>query len=259
MLMPLRGAIAQTGETLITPAPASAPAQEYLLGAGDVIDVFVVGRDDFKQRTQIASDGTVRLPLIGTVQASDRSTRQLEQEVASLLKRGGYFSNPEVAVAVVTASSRYVIVLGAVGSPGLVTIDRAYRVSEILARVGGVRDSAADYVVLSNANAKEQRLPLTGITTVGSMSDDPYVSPGDKLYVPSAELFYVYGQVNAPGVYTLLKDMTLRKALARGGGLSPAGSEKSVKVYRDGVQIKRFDLGAMIKPGDVIVVGERFF
>lgn len=249
MLMPLTTAMAQ--------APAAA-VQGYVLGPGDVIEVSVIGRDDFRRRAQIGPDGTIKLPLIGSVKASERSPQEFEQDVAVLLQQGGFFAKADVSVEIVTYASRYVIVLGAVGSPGLVPVDRAYRVSEILARVGGVRDGAADYVVLSPSTAKEQRLPIVQIAT-GSAERDPVVAPGDKIYVPAAETFFVYGQVNAPGVYPLLADMTLRKALARGGGLSPSGSERGVKVYRDGVEMKRVDLGAAIQPGDVIVVGERFF
>lgn len=252
MLVPAVAAVAQ-GSTA-----AVAPIQGYVLGPGDVVEVSVIGRDDFKRRTQIAPDGTIKLPMIGSIKASERSPQELEQDVAMLLQRGGFFAKADVSVEVVTYASRYVIVLGAVGTPGLVPVDRSYRVSEILARVGGVKEGAAEYVVLSPTSAPERRLPLIQVAT-GSGEQDPVVAPGDKLYVPAADLFFVYGQVNAPGVYPLVTDMTLRKALARGGGLLPSGSERSVKVFREGQELKRVDLGAAIRPGDVIVVGERFF
>ena len=51
-----------------------------------------------------------------------------------------------VEVEVVSYASRYVTVLGAVGSPGLIPMDRPYRLSEILARVGGARQDGADHV-----------------------------------------------------------------------------------------------------------------
>lgn len=240
----------------ITSEPA--PAQAYVLGPGDVIEVGLIGRDDFKRRTMIDVDGTIKLPLIGTVTASNRTTRQLEQDVAALLQRGRYFARADVTVDIVTYGSRYVVVLGSVSRPGLVPVDRAYRVSEILARVGGLKDNAAEYVVITTPDAKEKRLPIVTVSMGGDKAD-PFVAPGDKIYVPNAELFYVYGQVNAPGVYPVLKDMNLRKALARGGGVTPAGSEKRVKVYRDGMLMKRVDLKGAVRPGDVIVVGERFF
>lgn len=241
-------------------APASGVTGDtgYILGTGDVIEVNVVGREDYKARVRVQTDGTVALPLIGTLTATGKTSLQLSAEIVKALKAGGYYEKPVVSVEIASYSSRYVTVLGEVGSPGLVPIDRAYRVSEILARVGGAKATAADDVTLRRASGEELTLPIVTLAT-GGAKDDPYVNPGDKLFLASAKTFYIYGQVAAPGVYKVDTDMSLRKALARGGGLTPSGSEKRVKVFRDGREMKKVDLNAPVTPGDVVVVGERLF
>lgn len=251
-----------------TPAIISAPAEAkeapsamsdgYVLGPGDVVDVTVLGRDEFKPRVQIQTDGTLQLPYLGTVKAADLTVLQFRDKVRKALIAGGYYADPVVNVAVATYASRYVIVLGEVGSPGMVPVDRDYRLSEILARVGGPRDTGSDFLTLRKASGKEYKFNLRDIAT-GGPDQDPLVSPGDKIFIPKAETFYVYGQINRPGTYKIDAGMTLRKALAAGGGLTSMGSEKRVKVFRDGEEIKKFDLSAPIKNGDVVVVGERFF
>lgn len=243
---------AQTATARPTPL-----TQSYILGPDDVIEVDVLGRQDFKTRARVRSDGTVVLPLIGAVQVANRNSIQLSEEIGAALKKGGYFAGPIVTVDIVSYASRYVTVLGSVNSSGLVPVDRAYRVSEILARVGGVRDGAADYVVLTRANGPDMRLKVRDLAT-GGEAQDPYVAPGDKIFAPQAELIYVTGQVNAPGAYPMISDMTLRMALARGGGVNANGSERRVKVSREGRET-RVGLDDKIAPGDVISVGERFF
>jgi polysaccharide export outer membrane protein len=52
--------------------------------------------------------------------------------------------------------------------------------------------------------------------------------------------------------------MTLRRALARGGGLTASGSTGRVKVYRNGEE-RKMKLDELLQPGDVVVVGERVF
>ena len=52
--------------------------------------------------------------------------------------------------------------------------------------------------------------------------------------------------------------MTLRTALARGGGVTDNGSEGRVTVIRDGAKVK-VRLDDPIQVGDVITVGERLF
>ena len=85
------------------------------------------------------------------------------------------------------------------------------------------------------------------------------MAPGDKIFVPKAEIFYLSGQVNAPGAYPITEGMTVRMAIARGGGINQLGSDKKLKLTRHGVKLTNIDLESKIQPGDVLVVGERLF
>jgi polysaccharide export outer membrane protein len=163
-----------------------------------------------------------------------------------------------VKVEVTAFGSRYVTVLGNFGAPGLVPIDHPYRLSEIVARVGGIKDGGADYVVYRPRHGDERKIKISDLAT-GDVKDDPYVSPGDKIYNPPVDLVYVSGQVKGPGAFAITPGMTVRMALARGGGLTDIGSYKHVALTRDGVKQGRVDLDAPVKPGDVLVVGERLF
>jgi polysaccharide export outer membrane protein len=230
----------------------------YVIGVGDVIEVSLVGVADYRARVKVQADGTVMLPYAESVPAAEQTALQLGREIAGRLARGGYYVRPQIIVDIVSYASRYVTVLGAVASPGLVPVDRAYRVSEILARVGGTRAGGADHVTLRRASGEEMNLDIAALAT-GSESRDPEVRPGDKIYVPEAEPFFIYGQVNAPGAYPVRDGMTVRQALARGGGLTQLGTEKRVKIIRGGKHLKGAGLETVVAAEDVVVVGERYF
>lgn len=238
------------------PAPLS-PMDGYMIGADDVIEIDVLGQPEFKTRSRVKADGTMPLPFLGSVPVSGKTSTGLAADIAGRLRAGGYYANPIVNVEIASYASRYVIVLGEVAQPGLQPVDRAYRVSEIIARAGGIRPSGADYVVVRREKGGELKLPFKKLA-MGTAEDDPFVAPGDKVYVPAAETFYIYGQVNAPGVYPITDEMTLRKALARAGGISPNGSEKRIKIFHEG-KPQAVELERNVQPGDVIVVGERLF
>ena len=53
--------------------------------------------------------------------------------------------------------------------------------------------------------------------------------------------------------------MTIRMAIARGGGVTENGSEKKVTLVRDGKEIKKVSLDDPVKVGDIIKIGERLF
>ncbi len=269
-LSAMSSASAQTGPGLAQAQPAASSAtpvaastntvarESYVLGRGDVIEVSVLGRSDYVARVQIQDDGTVLLPYINAVPAANRSALELREQIRAALKSGGYFANPAVNVSVVSYASRYVTVLGQVTTPGIVPIDRAYRVSEIIARAGGIPNVAIDTITLTRANGESVDLSLREIAT-GGVAKDPLVADGDKLYVAAPKTFYIYGQVNAPGNFPVDRDMTIRMALARGGGLTALGSEKKVKLIRGDQQVPKPKLTDPVLPGDVVVVGERFF
>ena len=230
----------------------------YILGPADVVEVSVLGRSEYTTRARISEDGTIPLQYLGSVNAAGKTAAQLSEEVASALEKGGYFANPVVRVDVVSYASRYVTVLGNVVTPGLVPVDRAYHLSEIIARVGGIKEVGADYVILRPRNGEQRRITIATLAT-GAAADDPLVAPGDKIYSPQAEVFYVTGQVKLPGGFPILQDMTVRMALSRAGGLTDSGNDKKVTITRKGKKLERVDLDSKIQPGDVIMVGERLF
>jgi polysaccharide export outer membrane protein len=195
------------------------------------------------------------------VPALGRTPAQLADDVRGALEKGGYYEHPLVRVDVLTVASRYVTVLGYVSNPGLVPLDRDYRLSELIARVGGRSSAGADFVILTGLDGKSQRFGIADLATAGR-DKDPLVTPGDKIYVPPGEneVFYVSGSVKSAGAFPVTPNLTVRMALARGGGVSENGNENKVKIIRKGVPLKTVDLDkTIIESGDILSVGERMF
>lgn len=267
LLMPL----SVSAQTTAAPPPAatvtaSAPAAPaptvlgdgYVIGIGDTLDVILVGVDDFRGRVVVQQDGTIQLPYVGSLKAQEKTLLQLGTEIAAALERGGYYVKPAVQVTVAQVTSRYVTVLGEVASPGLVPLDREYRASEMIARVGGLKPTGAETFYLRREGGEEIPLTLAQIARGGDAAD-PVVNPGDKIFVPEAPTYYIYGQINSPGIYPIQNKMSLRMALARAGGLTSLGSDKRITIVRGDEELKKFSLSDPIQDDDVIVVGERFF
>jgi polysaccharide export outer membrane protein len=233
-------------------------AEGYVLGADDVVEVTVLGQPEFTTRARVKANGTIQLPFIGEQRIAGETALSLAPKIVEKLRAGGYYSKPVVNIEIASFASRYVVLLGAVAQPGLQPVDRDYRLSEIIARAGGLRETGADFVTLTRATGEQRNYAFDKLASGGS-DDDPMVAPGDKIFVPEADLFYIYGQVNAPGVYPLKGGpMTVRKAVARGGGFNASGSASRIKLFRNGVETK-VKLDVPLKAGDVLVVGERLF
>jgi polysaccharide export outer membrane protein len=231
----------------------------YVLGPGDVMEIGLVGRDDFNSRVRVSADGKILLPYVGSMSAAGRSTLELTDDIRKALISGGFFANPAVRVEVIGIASRQVTVLGFVNSPGLVPLDRKYHLSEILARVGGRSGAGANFVLLTRAaGGAPQRFVISELAS--NAANDPIIEAGDKIFVPSGadEVFYVAGQVRSPGNFQLSPGMTVRTAIAKAGGVTENGSENRFTVTRNGATVK-LKLDDPINVGDIITVRERLF
>jgi polysaccharide export outer membrane protein len=255
-------AMAQTDAPAASTAPASAAPTSpvsagYVLGAGDTVEVGVLDASEYKASVKIEQDGTVVLPLVGRVTAAGQSITQFRDSLRTRLISGGFFVKPEVSVTLVSATSRYATVLGEVGSPGLVPLDRDYHLSEIVARVGGLKGAGIDIITVTTADGTANTYSMRAAATGGGNAD-PLIKPGDKVFVAPPQVFYISGEVTTAGVYPVEAGMTVRQALARAGGLTATGSKRKVTLVRGNKEYK-IDLDEKIQSNDTISVGQRFF
>jgi polysaccharide biosynthesis/export protein len=52
----------------------------------------------------------------------------------------------------------------------------------------------------------------------GKLDNNVIVKPGDVVYVPPADVFYIAGEVKTPGQFRLRQGITLRQAISLAGG-----------------------------------------
>jgi polysaccharide export outer membrane protein len=108
-----------------------------------------------------------------------------------------------------------------------------------------------------------QRVDINALFANGAQSVNPIVSNGDTLYIDRLPNVYIYGEVQRPGPIPLIADMTLMQAVASGGGLTPRGTERGLRVHRrdaDGkLQVLQPTMADLLRPGDVVYVRESLF
>lgn len=93
-------------------------ANEYRIGALDMINVEVFQIPDLTKELQVDQGGTILLPLIGSVQAAGRTPTELSSFIERELERE-YVKDAQVTVTVKNSSSQRVTIDGAVIKPGM--------------------------------------------------------------------------------------------------------------------------------------------
>jgi len=274
--------IVQSGEeaSLMPPAPSTAttstPASEAArnegeptlrLGTGDAVTVQIYGRPEFNTTAYVSEDQTISVPLAGAVKVGGKSPADAARAVAQALKDGQFLVDPQVSITFSQFRSQQVSVLGEVHTPGRFPIESKTSVLDMLAQAGGINETGADMIVLirPTSDGQSQRIPIDikKLTSGEPGSFAVMLKGGDSLFVPRAEQYYVYGEVQQPNMYRLESGTTVVQAITRSGGLTPRGSERRIEIKRkvaDG-KYKTFDadLGDSVQPNDVIRVKERLF
>ncbi len=245
-------------------AAAQAPAQAqvpsgYVLGPDDVISVMVYGQNEFNTQTRIKPDGSIVLPLIGKVPAAGKTVLTLADDIGRRLEQGNFLRDPIVNIEVSQYNSRFARVVGFVGTPALVPLDRPYQVLDVLLRSGWVRAGGSRYVLLRRAaDGKQIRLDTEELARAGQGSEI-YVQPGDTLFVEKADVVYLLGAVPRPGAYQLEPGMTIAKLIATAGGVGPTGSSNKFEVRQGTDKEKSVDDKYVLQKDDVVTVKERLF
>jgi polysaccharide export outer membrane protein len=240
----------------------SSPTGFYTLGAGDRLYMDIFNLPDFSRQYDVLADGTINLPLIGTVYAQGKTLSQLSAEVEAQYAR--FVRVPAVTFDLQQARSFQIAVAGEVRRPGSypLTIEARQRtdtatsaptiptVTLAIQTAGGITESA-DIRNIRVYRPDPRRagegewidVNLWALIQEGDLGQDLVLQDGDSVVVPEATEplteealaiatanfspdiidVYIAGQVDAPGRIELPPNTTLNQAiLAAGGRISSA-------------------------------------
>jgi polysaccharide export outer membrane protein len=254
---------------------AGAQPQEYRIGPQDVLTITVWNQPTLSGPFTVESDGTFTYPLLGTVRAAGLTVRDIEADLTTRLG-AGYVKAPQIRVTVDQHRSQRVLVLGEVRTPGSYPLTRPMTLVEALALAGSTTPRAGDEVLVIHAAADQlvgtgegeqearseiTHIPLDAVAGV-SLGRELLLADGDVVFVPVAPTVHVFGQVRSPGEYPLRRHARVLQVLALAGGLTDRASRRDIRIVRStstGTVEVKAQLNDAVEPGDVIMVGERFF
>jgi polysaccharide biosynthesis/export protein len=173
------------------PKPA-ADADRYILGPGDVIQVFVWRNAELSTSVPVLPDGRVSTPLVDAIVASGKTPVQLARDIEAALAE--YVRSPRVSVLVSSPQSTFsqVKLVGQVSNPQALPYRDGMTVMDAVLASGGLTPFAAGNraKILRKAGGKEKEIPvkLKNLMEKGDMKQDLPLQPGDILIVPETFL-----------------------------------------------------------------------
>ncbi|MDJ0559273.1 MAG: polysaccharide biosynthesis/export family protein, partial [Microcystis sp. M53599_WE4] len=183
-------------------APIPAESKEYTLGEGDKVRVTVYQVADLSGDFLVLADGTLTLPLIGSVKVEGMTVTEAGQTLAK--RYSTYLKRPVVTVSILTPRPLQIAIAGEVNRPGTYTINpeqsqKTPLLTEIIRQAGGVTTVAdiGQVQIRRNLKGQEQLIQanLWQLIQKGDTTQDISLRDGDSIVIPTKTTLSV-GEVN---------------------------------------------------------------
>jgi polysaccharide export outer membrane protein len=175
-------------ESIAMGAPETTPVVDpgYRLGDGDVMLVSVWKDEQLTKEVVVRPDGMFSFPLVGDIQAEDRTVEEIRIDLAKRLTK--YIPNPIVSVAVMKILSNKVYVVGRVNKPGEYMIGHYTDVLQALSLAGGLTPFAGenDIKVIRRIKGQQQTFSFRygDVRKGNDLEQNILLQRGDVVMVP---------------------------------------------------------------------------
>ncbi|MDP3173313.1 MAG: polysaccharide biosynthesis/export family protein [Phenylobacterium sp.] len=196
--------------SLPPPDPAASAAvqqQDYRIGPLDTLEITVFKVDNLNRTLQVDASGAIDFPLIGSVQASAKTPRQLGDEIAVRLG-ARYLQSPQVGVLVKSSQSSKFTVEGSVKRPGVYDIIGRMTLIQAVATAEGVDQFAnLKTVVIFRTVDRQRRAAVVNLADIRlGKVEDPQIYPADVIVVPvSGSKRALQNVIGATPLFSLLR------------------------------------------------------
>ena len=283
-------------------------SEDYRVSPGDVLDIQIEDAPELSKIYRVNASGSFTLPLFGSINCQGLTAEMLAEQIEKRLRADDYLKTPQVTVLVKQYNSQTFYVHGEVRQPGVYQIEGRPVLLKLISMAGGFTEKRGGTIYLlqpdrekkvatagaSLATAKADALNNTQtfsstdkVTNEGEAQSDyvlnkikisdmlrgdpkynPRVEPDAVVYIPEADVFYVGGEVNSPGSFTIKEAATLRQAMSLAKGPTAKANLSKGVIFREkpgtterdeiAVNIDAVMKGKvpdiMLQPNDVIVL-----
>lgn len=180
---------ASVGGQIADEEELEASVYEYIIGPGDMLDIFVWGYEDLSATLPVRPDGRITTRLIEDLPASGKTPTALARDIEARYKE--FVKNPTVSVSVnefVGSPSQQLKVVGGGAEPQTVPFKNNMTLLDLMIVVGGLSEfSSGNRAVLVRTiggERKSYKVRLHDLLKKGDISANKRVYPGDILIIP---------------------------------------------------------------------------
>ena len=214
------------------PAILYPTGREVHLSHGDLIAIHLYGMSDYAPPVRVSLDGTIQLPLIGSVHVEGLTLHETENLIAERLTNAGMYRNPQVTIVLTESPNQIVTLSGEMH--GVVPLLGSRRLFDMLSASGGLPPTASHIITINRPGIAEPIVIDLGTDPAQSARADVPVFPGDTIVVARVGVVYLLGAFKVQGPVPIQQNspLTLMQVASIGGGPGFEGKLGDLRIIR---------------------------
>ena len=211
-----------------------ATPQNYVLGAGDAVNVDVWGASHNSFQSTVSPDGTIQIEGYGPISVSGLTVEQANARLRSQL--GARYQNSRIRLTVGQTKTIIVNVMGEVNVPGTYTLSAFSTVFNALYMAGGISDiGTLRSIKVYRNNRQISTVDVYDYIFNGKQTGNVRLADNDVIIVgPYESLVNITGKVKRPMYYEMKKSESVGALINYAGGFTGDAYKKSVRIVRKG-------------------------
>ena len=176
----------------LPPAPPLAADAEYnyVLGAGDSVNIVVWRNPELSMSVPIRPDGKITTPLVEDLVAQGKDTSTLARDIENELAK--FIREPVVTVIATSFAGPYseqIRVVGEASEPRILPYNQKMTLLDVMIAVGGLTEFAdgnSATILRTGEGNKQYSVRIKDLIKRGDVSANVEMRPGDVLIIPQS-------------------------------------------------------------------------
>ena len=221
-----------TFQTSFMPINEPNPDSGYMLDKGDVLQIQLVGQNDFNEELLINSDGSISFPDIGQIIVAglslDEASRLIQSKVSSA------FIGTEAFINLAGIRDVNILVTGNAQNPGIYTLTGNSNILHAISASGGI----SEYGSLREINLLRNNTIIESLDVYDLLIDGQYnlkkrLRSGDVIFVEARKnIVTIDGAVNRPAKYEVSDEQNLDSIIKYANGISRTADRENFSLER---------------------------
>ncbi len=221
-----------TFQTSFMPINEPNPDSGYILDIGDVLQIQLVGQDDYIDEFLINSDGAVSLPDIGQLNIAGLSLNEASQLIKS--KVNSAYIGTEAFINLAEIRDVNILVTGNAQNPGIYTLTGNSNILHAISASGGISEfGSLREINLLRDNIIIESLDVYDLLIEGQYNLKKRLRSGDVVFVEARKnIVSIDGAVNRPAKYEVAYEQNLNSIIKYANGISRTADRENISLER---------------------------